>query len=90
MARTITEDDLSGDNGVLLDAVERGESFIVTRDGRAIAELRPITRQRRRGALTAELQAEFACLPPMDYASLRADIDEFFGDDDRIRDEDYE
>jgi antitoxin (DNA-binding transcriptional repressor) of toxin-antitoxin stability system len=90
MARMITEDELSTENDALLDAVERGESFIVTRDGRAIAELGPIMRRLRRGVPTVEIQAEFARLPPMDYASLRADIDEFFGDDDRIRDEDYE
>jgi len=41
-------------------------------------------------ALLDEIQAKFALLPRMDYVTLRADIDEFFGDDDRIRDEDYE
>ena len=90
MARMITERELSDESDALLDAVERGETVTVTRHGRAVAELGPIARQRRRGVPTAEIQAVFARLPRMDYASLRADIDEFFGDDDRIRDEDYE
>jgi antitoxin (DNA-binding transcriptional repressor) of toxin-antitoxin stability system len=91
MARVITERELSGEGDALLDAVERGESFVVMRDGRAVARLGPIAGQhrRRRGVPTDEIRAGFARLPRMDYASLRADVDEFFGDDDRIRDEDY-
>jgi hypothetical protein len=54
------------------------------------AQLEPLPDLRRRGMPTDELQRLFAELPRMDYAKLRADIDEFFGDDDRIRDEDYE
>ena len=86
----ITERELSDESDALLDAVERGETVTVTRHCWAVAALGPIARQRRQSVPTAEIQAVFARLPPMDYASLRADIDEFFGDDDRIRDEDYE
>jgi hypothetical protein len=32
--------------GEVLDRVERGERVIVTRDGRAVAELRPLARRR--------------------------------------------
>ena len=90
MARMITEHESADGSDALLDAVERGETVIVTRHGRAVAEPGPLAGKRRRGVPTREIQAIFALLPRMDYASLRADIEEFFGDDDRIRDEDYE
>jgi hypothetical protein len=44
---------------------------------------------RRSGVATAELKRLFAGHPRVDYAAMRADIEEFLGDDDRIRDEDY-
>jgi antitoxin (DNA-binding transcriptional repressor) of toxin-antitoxin stability system len=90
MARVITERELSDESDALLDAVEQGERAIIMRHGRAVAELRPLAGKRRQGVPTDEIQAIFALLPRMDYSSLRADIEEFFGDDDRIRDEDYE
>ena len=71
-----------------MDAVEAGETITVTRNGRPVAELRPIDRGKT--APLDEIQDLFAALPRMSYAQLRADIDEFFEDDDRIRDEDYE
>ncbi len=55
-----------------MDAVEAGESFIVTRDGHPIAELVPLRRKRR-----FVTRAEFAHLsrtaPPVDLARFRAD-----------------
>jgi prevent-host-death family protein len=90
MTRTITQRELRNDSAAVMDAVENGETITVTRNGRAVAELRPIRRRRRTGVPTDELQRLFAGLPRMDYAAMRADIEEFFGDDDRIRDEDYE
>lgn len=89
MARMITKRELADESDSLLNAVERGETVIVTRRGQAVAKLGPLAEKRRRGVPTDEIRAKFALLPRMDYASLRADIEEFFGDDDRIRDEDY-
>jgi prevent-host-death family protein len=40
--QTVTVRDLRNKGGEVLDRVERGERVIVTRDGRAIAELRPL------------------------------------------------
>jgi prevent-host-death family protein len=88
MTRTITQRELRNESAAVMDAVEGGETIVVTRNGRPVAELRPI--RAHRSASLDEIQREFALLPRMSYASLRADIDEFFGDDDRIRDEDYE
>jgi len=86
--RTITQRELRNESAAVMDAVENGETITITRNGRPVAELRPITR--RREPSLDEIQQQFATLPRMSYAGLRADIDEFFGDDDRIRDEDYE
>ncbi|MGO9654841.1 type II toxin-antitoxin system Phd/YefM family antitoxin, partial [Mycobacterium sp.] len=40
--------DLRNRGGEVLDRVERGERVIVTRDGRAVAELRPLPRRSAR------------------------------------------
>jgi prevent-host-death family protein len=88
MTRTITQRELRNDSAAVMDAVEEGETITITRNGVPMAELRPI--RRRKGVPTSELQRLFAGHPRVDYAAMRADIEEFFGDDDRIRDEDYE
>lgn len=51
--------DLRNKGGEVLDRVERGERLVVTRDGRAVAEL--IERRKR--------------LPRVDPDALRADVD---------------
>lgn len=90
MTRTITQRELRNESAAVMDAVENGETITITRNGIPTAELRPIATRRRRGVPTSELRRIFANHPRVDYAAMRADIEEFFGDDDRIRDEDYE
>jgi antitoxin (DNA-binding transcriptional repressor) of toxin-antitoxin stability system len=85
----ITERELCDETAAVLDAVERGETVTITRDGVPTAELGPIG-PRVRGANTDELQRVLAGLPPMDYAVMQAEIDEFFDEDDRIREQDHE
>lgn len=46
----ITVRELRNDGGRVLARVERGESLTVTRDGHAIAELRPLPRRPLRAA----------------------------------------
>jgi antitoxin (DNA-binding transcriptional repressor) of toxin-antitoxin stability system len=53
--------------------VERGERVIVTRDGRAVAELRPLP---RRSVGPVELIARRKRLPAVDPDTLRRDIDD--------------
>lgn len=60
----------SGDD--VLDRVEHGETVIVTKDGRPVAELRPLP---RRSPGPAELIERRRHLPAIDPAALRADID---------------
>ena len=64
--------DLRNRGGEVLDRVERGERVIVTRDGRAVAELRPLP---RRSARTVELIARRKGRPRVDPDVLRRDID---------------
>jgi prevent-host-death family protein len=68
----VTVRELRNHGGDVVDRVAAGEHLIVTRGGRPVAELRPL----RRHALTAgTLLARWKRVPPMDEASLRADLD---------------
>lgn len=69
---SVTVRDLRNMGGEVLDRVERGESVVVTRDGRAVAELRPLP---RRSAKPAELIERRKRLPRVDPDALRRDID---------------
>ena len=57
-----------------MDAVEGGEAFTVTRDGREIAQLVPL-RRRRRFIPAAEFLAASEVLPVVDPDRLRTDTD---------------
>jgi antitoxin (DNA-binding transcriptional repressor) of toxin-antitoxin stability system len=67
-----------------MDAVEAGETMVVTRNGVPVAELKPIRRHRL--TPVSELRQAFAAGPDPDFAAMRADIDAYFGED-RIGDE---
>ena len=47
MSRTIPQRELRNDNAKVIDAVAAGETFVVTRNGEPVAELRPIRPGRR-------------------------------------------
>jgi prevent-host-death family protein len=84
MVRTISVREFRNDSAAVMDAVESGESFVVTRNGTPVAEIRPI--QARRKQSTAELRKIFALSPAPDYQSMRAELDAYFGED-RLDDE---
>ena len=75
MVRTIPQRELRNDNARVIDAVASGESFVVTRNGVPVAELRPIKQARRRFVPKAELVALAAAGPHVDLAEFRADLD---------------
>jgi prevent-host-death family protein len=52
----------------LLDKVEAGEEVIITRHGRAVAQLRPVSR-RRNPLMLDDLAAFRATMPPLRRAS---------------------
>lgn len=68
----VTVRELRNDGGRVLDRVERGESLTVTRDGHAVAELRPVP---RRPVRASALLSRWRRLAHVDAARLRADID---------------
>ena len=64
--------DLRNHGGEVIDRVEHGERLTVTRDGRRVAELRPIERR----PLKADVLIErWARLPRFDPDALRRDLD---------------
>jgi antitoxin (DNA-binding transcriptional repressor) of toxin-antitoxin stability system len=69
----VTERDLRKKSGELLRALDRGETFIVTRDGVPVGELTPL---RRRRFVAAEAAiAGFAGAPAVESKRFRADVD---------------
>jgi prevent-host-death family protein len=69
----VTIRELRNHGGQVVDRVARGEKITITRDGRPVAELRPVSRP----PLTAEtLLARWHRLPPVDHRAMRAEIDE--------------
>ena len=74
----------AGDRCVaIMDALETGQRFTITRDGHPVGQLVPI-RGQRQGAPSQELVAAFAKLPRVDYRAMRAEMDAFFDDADAV------
>lgn len=64
--------ELSKHGDDVIKRVEAGESLVVTREGRPVAQLRPLPH----APLTIEqVIARWQHLPPMDPVKLRADVD---------------
>jgi prevent-host-death family protein len=70
----ITQRDLRSRSREIMDAVEAGQSFIVTRDGQRIGELIPLKR-RRRFVPRAEFAAMSRSAPDISLEAFRADQD---------------
>lgn len=68
--------DLRNQGGEILDSVMRGATVTVTRQGRPIAELRPL----RRGTDTARLLELWHGTPTFSLEGLRADLAEILDD----------
>ncbi|MEU7986629.1 type II toxin-antitoxin system prevent-host-death family antitoxin [Streptosporangium canum] len=83
--KTITQREFRNNSAAVMDAVEAGEVYHITRNGIEVAELRPLARRRR---LTAEeLVTRHRRLPRVDYERMRQEADEFFGAEDRVGDD---
>lgn len=69
----VTVRELRNHGGDVLDRVARGERITITRDGRRVAELRPVMASK----LSAEtLLTRWKHLPAIDPVSFRTDIDD--------------
>ncbi|HEX6511371.1 MAG TPA: type II toxin-antitoxin system prevent-host-death family antitoxin [Chloroflexota bacterium] len=77
MPTVIPQRELRNQNAAIMDAVAAGESFVITRNGTPVAELRPIALARRRFVPKAELVALSARSPRIDAAAFRRDLDQF-------------
>lgn len=69
---TVTIRDLRNHGGDVVDRVEAGERVTVTRDGRPVAELRPV---RSRGVPSTTLLERWRQLPAVDADVLRREMD---------------
>lgn len=83
--KVISQREFRNSSAAVMDAVEAGETFHITRNGVEIAEVRPLPRRRRLS--TDELIERYRNLPEVDYAAMRAESDELFGED-RVGDDD--
>jgi antitoxin (DNA-binding transcriptional repressor) of toxin-antitoxin stability system len=73
MAREITQRELRNASGDIMRALDRGECFVVTRNGVPVGELVPL---RRRRFVSAEAAcAAFAGAPRIDFVRFRTDLD---------------
>lgn len=85
--KTITQREFRNNSAAVMDAVEAGETYIVTRNGVEVAEVRPVARRRRLSA--EELVERARRLPRVDHVQMRREADELFGED-RIGDDDLD
>jgi antitoxin (DNA-binding transcriptional repressor) of toxin-antitoxin stability system len=70
----ITQRDLRSRSREIMDAVEAGQAFTVTRDGHQIGELIPL-RRRRRFVSRQEFAAMSRNAPAIDIEAFRAEQD---------------
>jgi antitoxin (DNA-binding transcriptional repressor) of toxin-antitoxin stability system len=80
---TITQRELRNDSGRIMRALDRGRSFVITRNGVPVGELIPL-RQRMFVAAEAAVAA-FRGAPRIDFARLRKDLDAAVGQDPKPR-----
>ncbi len=78
-AREITQRELRNDSAAIMRGVERGESFIITRNGTPIGRLIPL--RRRTYVPREEVLAAFATAPLIDAERFRADTDSIIDQD---------
>jgi prevent-host-death family protein len=75
MARIIPQRELRNENAKVVDAVVAGETFIVTRNGEPVAELRPVRAGRRTFISRDEVASLANAGVRIDRHEFRADLD---------------
>jgi prevent-host-death family protein len=76
VTKTIAQRELRNDNARVIDAVTSGETFIVTRNGEPVAELRPLRAGRRRFISRDEVAVLAGAHIRIDRDRFRADLDD--------------
>ena len=74
MAREVTQRELRNDSGAIMRELDRGETFVVTRNGVPVGELTPL--RRHRFVAADAVAALFQTAPSIDVDRFRADLDE--------------
>ena len=72
MAEAITQRELRNDSGRIMRRLDRGESFLLTRNGVPVGELVPL--RRRRFVARDAVVAAFSNAPATDAARFRDDL----------------
>jgi prevent-host-death family protein len=75
MAKMIPQRELRNNNAKVIEAVATGQSFLITRNGIAVAELSPVRTTRRHFVPKSELVALTGSGPHLDRELFRADLD---------------
>jgi prevent-host-death family protein len=85
----IGQRELRNDNAEIMRRVEAGESFVVTRNNKPVAQLSPYRVEPVSRPRLGDLQVLFGTLPSVDPERWEADrkaADEVFGADDPLED----
>jgi antitoxin (DNA-binding transcriptional repressor) of toxin-antitoxin stability system len=73
VSRSITQRELRNASGEIMRGLDRGESFVVTRNGVPVGDLTPVTA--RRFVSVRAAVAAFGGAPALDAEHFRADVD---------------
>ncbi|CAA9475754.1 MAG: hypothetical protein AVDCRST_MAG67-404 [uncultured Solirubrobacteraceae bacterium] len=79
MARRITQRELRNDSGDIMRGLDRGQSFVVTRNGVDVGELHPA--RTRRFVAADVVAAAFGSAPAIDFDRFREDVDAMLDQD---------
>jgi antitoxin (DNA-binding transcriptional repressor) of toxin-antitoxin stability system len=79
MPQRITQRELRNDSGRVMRELDKGRSFIVTRNGVPVGELSPL--RQRQFVPSDAVTAAFAGAPPIDRQRFRADVDALIDQD---------
>ncbi|HKH51332.1 MAG TPA: type II toxin-antitoxin system prevent-host-death family antitoxin [Mycobacterium sp.] len=75
MPRAIAQRELRNENAKVIEAVAAGETFIVTRNGEPVAELRPMRAGRRTFITRDEVVSLAGAAVRIDHRRFRDDLD---------------
>jgi prevent-host-death family protein len=79
MSRELSQRELRNRSGEIMRALDRGEDFVITRNGVPVGELHPL---RRRQFISKEALLDLlAGAPRIDYERFRSDVDAFLDQD---------
>jgi len=79
VSEQISQRELRNDSGRIMRALDEGRSFVVSRNGRPVGELRPLRRDRFVAAAVAV--ETFRKAPSVDWKRMRQDLDKLIDPD---------